>query len=347
MKIVVSTLTYEKNIDSDGSPDQLVFYIGDSMSLDRYLELKNTHGIPDILISDHPIYPEFPDNTQWIYLPAWLYQFIKTEKGLLQINDSTTEHCCNFMINKKQINRYLLLKLTEWFDLKSISYTWSGIGASHDCSRLLPDFDRLKTVSNLDVGGFKRCILSPVTKIETRFVKPESPHGQDYNRADSHIRDYGGNTWAWNHVLGEIFSKSAVSLITESVAYEKTIMFTEKTVYATMGLTFPIWIGGYQQADQWAQLGFDVFDDIINHDYQHYDSLLERCFYAIHDNIGILSDLDLSAQLKRQHRSRLQKNRDLLFPNLHRTYTRSLNFLEPCVRQFATNALAQWCFFHK
>jgi hypothetical protein len=219
------------------------------------------------------------------------------------------EYCANFLINKKQINRYLLLKLVEWFQLSSYDYTWSGLGASMDLGRILNDFDQLPQDLVPDLSKFKNHILGAVEQITTRFISAPGAVSNGYN-----IANYGSNVWTWDMFLGEMISKSAVSLISDSVRYEKYMVYTEKTIYAIHGLTFPLWIGGYRQAETWATKGFDVFDDVVNHDYQYCDTLLERCTRAFKDNLKILTDLDFAREQKLQHLERLRKNRDLLVP---------------------------------
>ena len=58
--------------------------------------------------------------------------------------------------------------------------------------------------------------------------------------------------------------------------------------------------------------GFDVFSDVIDHSYQYYNTALERCYHAIHDNIDILIDVDRAKELRKRHWHRLQRNQDLL-----------------------------------
>ena len=132
----------------------------------------------------------------------------------------------------------------------------------------------------------------------------------------SNIRlDPGSNSWTWRNGLQNMFLNSSISLITESVQYQRAAAFTEKTLYAVWGLTFPIWIGGYNQAKEWKRIGFDTFDDVIDHSYQNYDTLIERCYYAFFLNLKLLSNIDKTKELRLAHKHRLFKNRELLLQN--------------------------------
>jgi len=243
----------------------------------------------------------------------WPFFLLKTSldmfPGLGAYDHLPIESCANFLINKKQINRYLLLKLVEWFQLSSYNYTWSGLGDSFDLTQLLDDFDQLPQDLVTDKSAFKNHMLGGVEQISSKFV-----YGPETKSNGSNMINYGSNVWTWDTFLGEMISQTAVSLISESIRHEKYMVYTEKTVYAIHGLTFPLWIGGYKQAKTWAEKGFDVFDDVINHNYQYCDTLLERCTRAFVDNLKILTDLDFAREQKMKYLGRLQKNRELLVP---------------------------------
>ena len=335
MKLVVSfELENLKNIEILKTNDNVnlierpVFVALDTLKIQRFLNLVNQYGTPQALVSNaHPEYLELsaPD-IDYHYLPDFLYW---TARNLVNggiVVDRDPEYCFNFIINKKRINRYLLLKLIEWFELSSYRYTWSGIGKEFDMSRCIAEFDLIR--EHVDIIKFQNHILSSSFKILPHFVDNDLTINDTVaEHNDSSKVNYGNNTWVWNNVVGDIFSKSAVSLITESIEYEKHIHYTEKTLYSVMGLTFPIWVGGYQQANLWQQHGFDTFDDIINHDYQYRETLLERCFYAIKDNLKILTDLSFAKNKKQQNMQRLQNNRFQMVENIQNIYKRSLSRL--------------------
>lgn len=311
---------------------KLVFFIEDNIEMSRYRSIVNSYGVPDLIVSTaHPDYPELTDNVPWHYFPLYLKRFVSGLDKIV-IKDRAVTHCFNFIINKKQVNRYILLKLVEWFNLTSYTHTWSGIGATFDASLFLNDIDKLNAQVNLT--QFRTHMLAPVANIPVHFI--------DYRpitdiQSESSVKNYGGNTWAWNNIVGEMFSQSAVSLITESIAYEKTIMFTEKTMFSVLGLTLPIWVGGYKQAEMWKNHGFDTFDDIVNHNYQYYDSLIERCFYAVHDNLKLLTDVNYSFKIKEQCMDRLIHNRLQLAFNIRKKYKDSLTTILPDMTQYLTN----------
>jgi hypothetical protein len=155
---------------------------------------------------------------------------------------------------------------------------------------------------------FRNEILSPI-RLDVR-------HNRNFS-----INNVGHNTeyihYEWQNNLELLFNTTAVSLIAEPwFKSQLASIFSEKTLYAIMGLTFPIYIGGYRHADYLKKIGLDTFDDIIDHSYQHRTTLVEQCFYAFKDNLHILTNLSLAQQLRQTHLDRLLKNRDLLYDGI-------------------------------
>jgi hypothetical protein len=246
----------------------------------------------------------------------WLEKELSDYKNFLYCSDTTTNYIFNFMINKKQINRFLCMKLVEYFNLKDFTYTWSGIGNVFDMTEIISERSRTSTCLSDD---FYSEILSPIKTINQNFNMPigvETNVNNMVGNKESHgISNYGYNWQVWDTVVKTKFETSAISLITESIQYSKSICFSEKTLFSVLGLSFPIWIGGYKQADEWRKSGFDTFDDIINHDYQYYDTLIERCYYAFKNNLDLLTNKEKISNLRNLHRNRLIRNRELILNN--------------------------------
>lgn len=283
----------------------------------------------EYIISDHVVADAGSYNChgrQFIGLPIWLSDIVKNKinAAVQPIDQLTTEVCANFICNKKQINRFLCIKLAEWFKL-TCNYTWSGTWATFNMSDIINELDdQVKTLPfDQDCRTF---LLSPIG-IEPRFVTP-APESVRVANDKSRILVREASAGPWVDGLDQVFLTSAVSLITESVKFEKMAMFTEKTVYSMLGCTFPIWVGGYNQASEWKSLGFDIFEDIIDHSYQAYPTLIERCYYAFKNNLAIITDLNLATELRKTHQSRLLSNRELILNNqLERALHDKINML--------------------
>jgi hypothetical protein len=237
------------------------------------------------------------------------------------------------MINKKQINRFLLIKLIEYFQLHTDHYTFSGVDFAFDMSDIIDELNEIQQQGRAFINdqeqlhAFRQEIFSTI-KTKKKFIN--LPGQEELSKRQ--IIGYGGsgnngNVNTWHAGLDQIFQHTAVSLISESTTFNKTSIFTEKTAYAILGLTFPIWVGAYGNASSWKRAGFDIFDDVINHDYQFKPTLIERCYHAIHDNIKILTDIEYATRLRIQHHDRLLDTRNLLL---------SSHLTEYCYREVDT-----------
>ena len=302
---VVSTWEYKQNLAGISKlTGNDVLHIYDVFD-QQYLNWILTKGNPKYIVNDHITWF---DNIKLYSLPLFIEKQTKfITNGIQFTNEIKTSNCFNFIINKKGINRFLCIKFVELFKLHDFDYTWSAVDRTFDMNIIIDELNALtKLILTPEEKSF---ILAPI-KLEKRFI--EFP-GQKIN--NSSIGNYGGNAWTWKNGLQDIFLNSAISLITETVNYQRASVFTEKTLYSVLGLTFPIWIGGYNQASEWRRLGFDTFDDVIDHSYQSYDTLIERCYYAFTRNLSLLSDKNTTKELRLVHKDRLFKNRELLLQN--------------------------------
>lgn len=250
----------------------------------------------DIKIDDLKIYS--------VPLRGLAFSFEKFEK-LNQSelsNTPDTKFCFNFFVNENlNANKYTLIKLVEHFKFDCFDYVLNTDKKLCSIRTLL---DQLPHVHDDELlKKFRHNILKPIT-LDTKHNKNYSPDGIPCI------------VNAWTDNLELLFDQSAVSLISEPQGDLTASIFTEKTIFSIMGLTFPIFVGGYGNADYLKKVGLDTFDDIIDHSYQFMPTLAERCYYAFKNNLNILSDLTLAKKLRQENLDRLLKNRDLLYDHV-------------------------------
>jgi hypothetical protein len=209
----------------------------------------------------------------------------------------------NFMINKPRPNREFLLMMIEHFKLQNYSYSlpWK-----------ITNFNRKTLKSQMKNIAYHEIVDQAQGNIAgTNYVfGPEVALDQGIKNGNFK------NPETYNYLLkSTVFEPSCVSLITEPLCFEREILHTEKTLMAIYGGTFPIWVGGWRLAKQAQDLGFDVFDDIIDHSYQALDDPWDRCYYAIKNNLELLKDFDRARLLIEKNQHRLRKNVELLETN--------------------------------
>jgi hypothetical protein len=92
----------------------------------------------------------------------------------------------------------------------------------------------------------------------------------------------------------ELYSKTCVSLITETYADSRPGCFiTEKSWKAIANCHLPIWIGQKGIVSAFKNMGYDVFDDIIDQSYDSLSNSKERWDAAVHSLLLFLdTDID-------------------------------------------------------
>ena len=138
------------------------------------------------------------------------------------------------------------------------------------------------------------------------------------------------NLFLYNQFLRDnVYEPTLISLITEPEWQPRATFLSEKTVFAFEAGTVPIWVGGHTQAMHLKALGFDVFDDLVNHSYQTESNPVRRMELALELNKELLRDFDRVHDFFTKNITRFEHNRKLLrscnwfYDHLHREIART------------------------
>ena len=213
--------------------------------------------------------------------------------------------CFNFMINKPRLHRNFLLMLIEHFKLSNYSYSLPWRNNQLSCAELL---GLTNNKEYCQIINNNLTVDIPVT---------------DYRFGSEVVLDQGVQNGSYRNPLiydkllrTTVFEPSCISLITDPIFFERETKISEKTVMAIYGGTIPIWVGGWRAADRLRNLGFDVFDDLVDHSYQDLADPLDRVYYAVERNLDLLSDFDRAHQFVVDNTARLQHNLTLCQSNI-------------------------------
>ena len=105
-----------------------------------------------------------------------------------------------------------------------------------------------------------------------------------------------------------LYENAIVEIVTETTALENTANIAEKFVHCVIGRCFPIIIGIYKNVELYRNMGFDMFDDIIDHSYDFEPNPFYRMKMAIDSNIEILTNKDLAFSFYEANKKRLDAN---------------------------------------
>ena len=224
-------------------------------------------------------------------------------KSVLTIDWSNKQKCFNFMLNKVRPHRLILSRLINYFDLTNYAYSQSWAKDSH----WIEEHD---TISNLDKSIVDKIFYIKQQEQHVYLSDGQSLTSDNYIELDAITKT---NADVYEKLLKKaIYEPSYISLVTEPLYYENETMITEKTLMAVYGGTIPIWVGGYFIADHMRELGFDVFDDLIDHSYQQEYYPFDRCYQAISKNLSVLQDISKLQDFFVNNRHRFEHNLNLL-----------------------------------
>lgn len=240
-----------------------------------------------------------------IFLAASCKEFAQQK---ITPNWTNKTHIFNFMINKPRPNREFLLLLIEHFKLSNYSYSFCWKKTEVNRGKMM-----INTQSELYQTIIKNIAMNIEEKSYTFGQEVFLDYGLRYGRVKN-AENYAGL------LQTTVFEPSCVSLITEPSFYERETLKTEKTIMAIYGGTLPIWVGGWGIPNSMRCLGFDVFDDIIDHSYEHMTDPWDRAYYAVEKNIKMLSDPNLAKDFVSANYARLQHNVDLVEQNIFLKY---------------------------
>lgn len=125
-------------------------------------------------------------------------------------------------------------------------------------------------------------------------------------------RNVNDNVGNFNSSLRYLYRDSFVEIVSETTFTLLPYLLTEKTLNAFVGCNFPIILGGRGAVQHLRQLGFDMFDDVICHDYDNIWDPVDRIVMAIELNRGLLTDDHEVKEAWQQRRSRFLHNIEVI-----------------------------------
>ena len=241
------------------------------------------------LIFDHILHDDELAEYNGIYFPIFLASECKEfiDQDIHPFWEGKTR-IFNFSINKPRIHRKFLLQEIERLGLTSYRHSLAW---------------KYNPVNSIKITDFK---FGPEIK-------------EDLGIKNGNFK----NAVTYNKLLKKVYENTCVSIITEPCFYEKEAIITEKTLMALMGGTIPLWFGGWKNAQALAKLGFDVFEDIVDHSYETLEDPYDRCTQSLERNLHLF-DLEKIQKIIKDNHHRLQYNLDLLMSN---------PFLQECFAQ--------------
>jgi hypothetical protein len=156
-----------------------------------------------------------------------------------------------------------------------------------------------------------------ISKGFTKFKESRMKINDEYEIYESGEND---NVTNFKNRLSTYYRETFIEIICETSFTESCYNLTEKTINSIYGCCFPILLCGKGSVQLLRDIGFDVFDDVINHEYDKIEDPKERLYKAIFDNREILSKNEYAKKIWRNNSSRFQENINVAKNKLYTFY---------------------------
>lgn len=128
----------------------------------------------------------------------------------------------------------------------------------------------------------------------------------------------------YNQNLAPLYHNTFIDIVTDTTFFEPSEFLNDKYVNAILGANFPIFIASSGTVAQLRLMGFDVFDDVINHSYDTIVDHAVRLSQAIELNRHLLTNIELISQLWHTHANRFKKNQQYFFNEFRQVVATSM-----------------------
>lgn len=129
------------------------------------------------------------------------------------------------------------------------------------------------------------------------------------------------NVTNFKNKLSSYYANSFVEIVSETSFTERAFLITEKTLNSIYGCNFPIILCGPGSVKFLRDMGLDMFDDVVNHNYDTMDNPVDRLYHAIYDNIDLLTDIESTKSLWQANKHRFLSNVDFVKNKIYKFYT--------------------------
>jgi hypothetical protein len=282
-------------------------------------------------ITDFKSIPDHDENS---------YTFIDDHIGTNEVNDNNFTHLLKLLENKpdRLILEYIRCESVKEYQNSVMMLPVWAIYSAYEINAMVPytpcgpKYSIFNFIINKDRGNRRRlleqliehnlytdtytlCWDSGPGGYPSKYWGNEVPVGQNFIR--NNTNENNKNSKIYNAFLREnVFEPSYISIITEPEWFRHDTFITEKTLFAFEAQTLPIWFGGYNIPYYMKDIGFDIFDDIIDHSYQNLIDPYKRMDYSIIKNKHLFENINILEKFYQDNIHRFESNKRLLRENI-------------------------------
>jgi len=234
-----------------------------------------------------------PDISRFYFLNSAV-EFLNKFQTLSKITIKPANKKFSFMSNKPRPQRMLISAVCQnLFDINTIDYTF----IENSIQNIIVD----ELLVDTEYNFINQCL-------KQNWIRTDNSE----SLYDLGINFYKNYSEVYANIKNKLFDNTCTSIISEPAFYELGNMFTEKTIMSIYSGHFLIWPGMYKSAETFKNMGFDVFEDIIDHSYQYLEHPGRRIVEAFLRNMDFLNDIDLQNKCRERMLDRLNYNLQLI-----------------------------------
>lgn len=151
-----------------------------------------------------------------------------------------------------------------------------------------------------------------------KIIKNQSLVADDFDIYT--INNDNDNVGNFNQRLRSKYQNSFVEIVSETTFSARGYLLTEKTLNSIYGCNFPIILSGAGAVAHLRDIGFDMFDDIVDHSYDTITNPIDRIATSIENNKKLLVDFEYVKHTWLANKHRFEKNVDIAKHKMYHWY---------------------------
>ena len=288
--------------------NHLMFHCDQVRYSDEFLDFVRSHPEMKVIVFSCQYLPDSSQGLENLRIIHWGSDYLLQKEEYQNINMIEKSFAASYHWISLNHN----LKLARWMAalyLKGLGLDtsgWLSINIPTDdwrthcrqCWSLLPDDDsRYGSIFEIGTERGKEHTINPPSQIYTTT---------------------NGNAENLDLRLRLMYANSAVEIVNESTFdFKFGIHMTEKFINSVYGMNLPIILGQLGIVEYCRNLGFDMFDDVVDNSYDVISRPIERLTAAIDRNRKLLEVRDFAIAAWHRCQPRLQANYELARYRLH------------------------------
>jgi hypothetical protein len=187
--------------------------------------------------------------------------------------------------------------------------------------------DGTENIQQIIKPGFKKIFANRHKLVNNQQVYPTVPGSETVT--------YYSNAQNFQRHLRHTYSNSLIEFVVEALYETEYGSITEKYINNIYGYNFPIIIAVPGAVQFLRDLGFDMFDDIVDHGYDSIDDDLKRIDMAVQSNIHLIKDKNLLSDYWKKSLPRFDKNLEFVKQQLpDKIYKSVLESFSNCIKNY-------------